>query len=293
MKLDNCIICGKNNLKTIYKDKDRNVVECLNDGLVFVNPIPQKEQLAKYYSKEYFKTNFPDEEKQGSGFVNYALEEKFIRSGFKDKLSKLEKFIKPQGRLLDVGCALGFGVSEAEKKGWNAVGIDISKYAVKYCKKNSLKVRQGELEKIKFRYKFSVIFTSHILEHVHDPLVFLRKAGEMLKSGGVLYLAMPNQKSFIARIMGSKWFDYRREQHLWFYNPSTIRKLLTISGFEILEYGIEYNKILPKHIAIRLRSYYKNPLITKLAILLEFIFKIFGSESATLPLGNMYFFARK
>lgn len=289
----NCPLCERKDFKVVFESSRRKIVECKNDGLVFVNPQPLPSEVGKYYSCEYFKANFPDEVNGGTGFVNYQKEENSLRKYFSQKIDLIEKYTRPPGKFLDVGCALGYALSEAKKKGWLVRGLDISDYAVSFCKKAGLDVDKGTFEALSVSSKFSVVFASHILEHVLDPYLFLKKASQILEKDGVLYLAMPNQQSFIARLLGKKWFDYQRDQHLWFFSNKTLTALLEKSGLETVEAKSDLSRFPLDHIFLRVRSYYKNRILTGVCLCLAKWSGKLRFREVVMPLGNMYVIAKK
>jgi hypothetical protein len=81
---------------------------------------------------------------------------------------------------------------------------------------------------------FEVITLWDVLEHVASPLEALQQVRAWLVPRGGLCLSVPNGESLFARLMGKRWVLLLRE-HLWYFAPDTMRRLLSEAGFEVLE----------------------------------------------------------
>ena len=86
--------------------------------------------------------------------------------------------------MLDIGCRPGFFLS-LQKRGWKVSGIDSSLKAVNYAKKK-LKLRNitvndyTELNSTK-KNSYDVIYSNGVLEHIDDPLNFIKISHRLLK----------------------------------------------------------------------------------------------------------------
>ena len=92
--------------------------------------------------------------------------------------------------------------------------------------------------------KFDVITLWHVLEHVENPDMLLKKLKMLLDKNGLLVMSVPNIQSFQFYIFGRNTFHLDIPRHLVHYSPRTIEKLLKKSGFGIKGlnyYSIEYN----------------------------------------------------
>ena len=76
-----------------------------------------------------------------------------------------------------------------------------------------------------------------VLEHVDDPRAYITAVGRMLSPGGVLTISTPDKSSLWARVMGMKWQLIVPPEHLFYYSPVNLTRLLKECGFEIIEVG--------------------------------------------------------
>jgi SAM-dependent methyltransferase len=97
-------------------------------------------------------------------------------------------------RMLDVGCAYGFGVDVGQFLfDWKAIGLDPSVAAVRGSDELGLEIRAGTLaDAFAPGERFDVIFSSEVLEHVSEPRAFLGAIRELLSERGIFLVTTPD-----------------------------------------------------------------------------------------------------
>jgi SAM-dependent methyltransferase len=167
-----------------------------------------------------------------------------------------------RGRLLDVGCAEGAFLDTARADGFAAFGTELSYHgAARTALRLGIPVHCGELESARFAPgSFSAVTLWHVLEHVVEPGATLAEARRILEPGGRLVVAVPNRRCpvfgaayRIAR--GEPMHLYRpddREQHLYHWEPRSLRSAMTHHGFEVLELAPDPCALGPTKIAVDL-----------------------------------------
>jgi 2-polyprenyl-3-methyl-5-hydroxy-6-metoxy-1,4-benzoquinol methylase len=228
-----CNLCGSSERKPFCPSNGRGLVQCQNCGLVYVSPRPDAAELYALYGESYFQ----NENSSTVGYTNYIRDEGNIRQTFARRLSRLERFIKP-GRLLDVGCATGFFLDEAQSRGWDVHGLDVSWFAVDYARDHfGIDARHGSLTELDYPPEsFDLVTLWDVIEHVPDPKAYVQRAAELLKPGGMIALATPDVESIPARITGKKWVGYKlSEEHIYYFAPRTLNRLLNEMGFDVVD----------------------------------------------------------
>ncbi len=138
----------------------------------------------------------------------------------------------PGQRLLDVGCGNGDYLRNAVDAGWQAVGIDADEVAVDVARQRGLEAQLGGIELFAAQAAcFDAITLSHVLEHVHDPVMFLRAVHRLLKPGGVVFVDTPNIQSRGARRWGVHWRGLETPRHLVLFSRPALINLLHAAGF--------------------------------------------------------------
>lgn len=157
----------------------------------------------------------------------------------KDKFKKFARELldflpKRDGKLLDVGCGLGWVVAEAENRGFSAIGIDQAKPYINTGKKYlKLNLILSDLEHFQTEEKFDVVVLKHVLEHVKNADKFLQKAHQLLNKKGLLLIACPNIDSLMFWIFQDRWYGLQPAQHVWQFTPKLISEVISRNGFLI------------------------------------------------------------
>ena len=109
-------------------------------------------------------------------------------------------------RFLDIGCALGHSVKEAERWGYKAYGFEPEPTAATYARDVT---RVNVLQEY-FRYgaldgmKFDVIMLDNVLEHVPEPRVLFSDISRTLRPNGIVFLGVPSVE-WIRRLTSISW----------------------------------------------------------------------------------------
>lgn len=221
----NCILCNKDSLTKLFTKTRWDIVKCNNCNLIFANPLPAESEIEAFYN------NYSNESSEER--INKYLRLKTSREKRnRRKLKLLEKIQGGKGRILDIGCGLGLFVKGAASMGWIAHGVDFDRDLVEYGKKTfNLNLHCGELEKAKFPDKyFDVITMYNLLDHLREPIKFLKEVKRILKDGGVIYLNVHDAGGWKAKRYGSEWDAYCPPGHLYYYSHETLKKLLGKAG---------------------------------------------------------------
>jgi 2-polyprenyl-3-methyl-5-hydroxy-6-metoxy-1,4-benzoquinol methylase len=228
-----CNFCGSLETTPYCPENGRGLVQCDHCGLVYVSPRPDPEALYALYGENYFH----NDDSGSVGYTNYIADERNIRKTFDRRLKRLERFIQP-GRLLDIGCAAGFFISEADRRGWQVQGMDVSSFAANYARETfGLDVQQGSVLALDYPAgEYDMVTMWDVIEHVPDPMAHIEKAAELLRSGGVFALATPDVDSLPARLTGKRWVGYKlSEEHVYYFSRDSLTKMLDKAGFDVVD----------------------------------------------------------
>ena len=235
-----CLHCGGDRFQLVYHLVDKggvHIVACEACNLIQLEELPSEEELRELYAEGYFDGVGTD-----AGYEEYAGQEKEYLATFDDDVQRIREFV-PQGRILDVGCGYGYFVRRALAAGFDAYGVDLSSDGIREAEKHipgrtfcGTIEGVAELEEM----QFDVIFASHLIEHIPDPRSFVAELIHHLSDRGIIVLVTPNIESWLARISRARWVSFKIPEHVAYYTPKTITRLLEMAGFEILTVDSAY-----------------------------------------------------
>ncbi len=149
-----------------------------------------------YFSKDYFF---------GKKLSNYFNYNSWDNDRYWNSVIDIIKKYKINGRMLDVGCALGL-LLKRTKKYFNEIhGLDISEFAINEAKRNVpgaiLKITDINNDELSYPDKyFDLITALDILEHTESMQDSLRKIISKLKDNGYLIISVPLKDTWAGRI---------------------------------------------------------------------------------------------
>jgi len=228
-----CYLCGSRriNIKANGRERihklpgDFQIHECIDCGLIFTYPQLNWNDIKRYYPDTYIPHNI----------VHSSLLGRILDNHRHAWMKTLVKKYKQSGVLLDIGCGTGSFLNYISlEHNWELIGIEPSKTAVNNAIiGENVRILNKKWEDMDFPdNSFDCITMWHVFEHISNPKECLLKIHNLLKPNGVLIMAMPNSKSFNARLFGKYWSGYDVPRHYFSYSPPTITRLLLDSKFE-------------------------------------------------------------
>jgi 2-polyprenyl-3-methyl-5-hydroxy-6-metoxy-1,4-benzoquinol methylase len=136
-------------------------------------------------------------------------------------------------RILDVGCGPGAFLDVAAGHGLEAYGVEIGTSSWQLANlRHSNHVHLGDLNSAVFRDDFFDLVTMFdVIEHLEDPLSTLQEVRRILKVGGTTCIVTPNISSINARLLGTHWYQYKPDEHLFYFSRQSLHALLMLCGF--------------------------------------------------------------
>jgi len=178
---------------------------------------------------------------------DYIDEEAGQRETARQALARIEARLTPlpipdnggprHRTLLDLGCWVGFLLSEAAERGWDAIGVEPSAFASAYARDLGLDVRTGELLTTPLPLAhFDAIVMGDVIEHLPRPAEALERMAKLLRPGGIAWMALPDAGSLVARGMRARWWSVI-PTHVQFFTRRSMRTLLERHDWTVLEIG--------------------------------------------------------
>ena len=221
-----CPLCVSSRLRYAFSHEGYRLVRCADCALLFSNPQPSDTELSAIYSADYFLGAESDEGRASTREMKRATARQY--------LSEIHRYAgAASGRLLEIGCGDGDFLVEAEAAGYHVTGVE---YAPAACEQARARLTRGEiicgeLEKAALEGgQFDLCVLSDVIEHVRDPLAFLREIHRLLKPGGGIFIATPSLASWSAKLLKENWMEFKPE-HLTYFEPKTLETALFRTGY--------------------------------------------------------------
>ena len=228
-----CPLCANTNIR--HLDESFHFDQCQGCGFVFDNPRPTLDTIALHYSKT---SNY-------DGWVQQSAARDEL---WRRRLKKVLRDAAP-GSLLDVGAGIGQFLALAKPHFASVAGTELSEIAVKIASERyGLHLDCGTVEDLDLSPTDNITLF-HVLEHVPSPPETLRRCFELLRSGGRIFLCVPNdihswtsrlramksrlRKNGNSQVVGLPRWESTPEIHLSHFTRSTLRFALEQAGFKV------------------------------------------------------------
>ena len=134
--------------------------------------------------------------------------------------------------VLEIGCGVGYLLSEIQKWGANCTGVEPGEKNV--AAKKEVVIVQDFFRKELFDKKFDIIIFYGVLEHIYDMRTFLRDVRELLKDGGKVLIGVPNCEGQIERgdisiLLHEHWSYFTRNSLEMTLNTNGLKNTITLS----------------------------------------------------------------
>jgi len=146
--------------------------------------------------------------------------------------------LRPQDTVLDVGCGRGDFLVEARKVARSAVGLEMNPAAAAAAAARGVEVVQAEIGGFAADHQgvFDAACAFHVVEHLAEPVPFLRAVVSRLKPGGSLFVSVPNRSRSARRLLEP--LDCP-PHHLSRWSPAQFPALGAVLSFSVREVACE------------------------------------------------------
>ena len=151
--------------------------------------------------------------------------------------------LRPEDRILEIGCGIGSVVYKLSSKGHNIAGIDISGEAIEHGRKKygAIRLEVQAAETLPYEDEsFDVVLSFDLFEHIAEIDKHISEVMRVLRPGGYYLFQTPNKYSnIIYETLWTKSLQWRR-YHPSLHSPGQLRRRMSRHGF-----GIRFVKMNP------------------------------------------------
>jgi len=211
--------------------EEQKFYACPKCGVAFLYPVPSVEDEARFYAQEFEKymENRADQTRGWTG------PEEHIAAN-QDAVARRMPFLEPElsgasTRLLELGCSSGFMLLPLKDQGVEVTGVEPSGIFAGSLREKGVPVYdslEDYVEKSENSGGLDIITHFFLLEHVRDPLAFLRTSLELLKPTGKIFFEVPSRSDPLITIYDAPAFQnfYWSVAHHWYFNRMSLDYLL-------------------------------------------------------------------
>ncbi len=244
-----CPLCpdGERNrvVETVWEAPESAVYKCTGCKTVFVYPIMSLEEEKAFYEAEFSRYML-----QRGGPGETVPQDHFEKNydEAQRRLANLRPYLRPDAQVLELGSSTGFLL--AAMKPWVAsvTGVDPNHLYREYANGRGIKTFE-DLSEISDK-RFDFICAYYVLEHIRNPIEFLKRLYDLINPGGRLAIEVPNVDDALVRFYQLDSFDrfYWQKAHYFNYSQQTLRMVLEQAGFEDVKLIPEQRYDISNHV---------------------------------------------
>lgn len=156
-----------------------------------------------YYQSPLFSTKIRDEIYRKNFIGNNEKQADYVklmnkrRNGFGTFFSS---FVEEGKSVAEIGCSSGFILNEMhENVAGEYFGFDIDESAIEFGKHHFKNINLSCQDFFSFNGSFDVIVLSHILEHIDEPISFLKRVSKKVNANGKIIISVPNSNKMFEK----------------------------------------------------------------------------------------------
>lgn len=143
---------------------------------------------------------------------------------------------------LDIGCGSGYLVSQVQRRGIKATGIEPGGWGQIAARERNIKVVQGLLQADTFAQKFDYVSATDVLEHQSDPYILVNLIRHYLAPSGRAYLSFPLAGTLRPNLLKARWGMVFPPTHCSFFTRKSFSQLAKNVGMKV-EKITQYNSM--------------------------------------------------
>lgn len=244
-----CPLCeaeaNENNIVDIVEniwENNKNVYECSNCKLYFIDE-PSQSEIEFLYNSDFYARN--------NNIIYKFIDAKMKYARALNRFNYIKKFIKKTDNLnvLEIGASDGLLLSIFKKENFNVFGYELNENARKDAlKKYDIKMKDDFLkDKNIDKNKYNIVIMSHILEHFTNPKYILNSVHNFIEGDDILFIEIPYTPNYKI-VSKDEMKIFFETEHTVHFNEKNISLLMKECNFKILdicynEYNINDNNL--------------------------------------------------
>ena len=233
-----CSRCGGRTEHILHLDADfllsahnshSDIFSCVDCGLASTQPPLSTSEIRLLYPESY--------EAYESRTGALAL---LTAAKHKGDVRRIKRYVvgsTMEASVIEIGAGRGEFLSLLDSMKWGTIeGIEPSTSGCRVAKDiYGLDLIEVDVESYNFNRKYSVVILRHVLEHLDDPIQFLRRIYDsVLDEGGILYLKVPKFNSVEFKLFRKYWHGLDLPRHRWHFRSEVLKSILEDIGYVVV-----------------------------------------------------------
>tara|TARA_B110000091_G_scaffold47134_1_gene51632 strand:+ start:627 stop:1607 length:981 start_codon:yes stop_codon:yes gene_type:complete len=241
----NCPLCGLESDDVLAHELRRGegevhyCIDCDYGFLATNSIIDTKAYYESEYRKEYSHT--------AKAAATSPTEMFKIYSGFQEnRLPFIKPVLTPGSKVLEVGAGAGQFLTHIKSAVETVHAIELDKQCCTFLKDEiGIEADTEFLENSRFaNEKYDVVCAFQVMEHVEDPVAFLKSLKKVTRPNGEVFIEVPNLRDALLSVwdvQSHRKFFYH-SAHLHYFTEKTLSKIAQKAGFDIADVEINYTQ---------------------------------------------------
>jgi SAM-dependent methyltransferase len=221
---NHCPLCASLATKPSCSTKENNYYRCTDCGLFFLRTT----------GNSNFDNSLQDFE---VAYLNYLSPGASDRRNHQRLLDWIQKYKQPgQNDFLDIGCGSGKFVRFLISKHFKATGIEPSRVLYDQFLASEpyfFQTTSNRFLIVNPANKYDVLTVFDVLEHVQEPMPFLKELAALMNPGGWIFISTPDTGSLHRKLAGKYW-HYFNKYHFSLFNEVNLGILASKAGLELV-----------------------------------------------------------
>ena len=209
------------------------VRRCHRCGLEFLWPRSTADNLANYYTEDY-RVDYGD--------LSANEQRKLDLDEARLRVRRILPYLSEKTRLLEIGSGSGAFLDSVRPYCGNVTGVEPhEEYRKAMVAELKIKVVAGIDELLKSSVKFDVVTMFHVLEHIEDPVAFLKKVARVMSGDSALMIEVPNIDDVLVKVYKIPQYlsFYYQKAHLYYFSKRTLSRIYKEAGFSATIEGVQ------------------------------------------------------